>query len=434
MDTARIHELLPDYVRGHLPAEERAAVERALARSEELRRERDRLEAYYGAMNALGAVKAPDDFLEKIHNRIETGGVVKRLLRRLFLPMPVKLPLELAGLAVTAVLILMIYQPFERDGVPPLSFEERSGRNEKRQRPLPAGRHHETSHETHQLPSTGSGRTTATVPRQSPTSSTFSALTKRRADAAEDDTPPTERKNARLPHDNAPAKVKSAERPARTEPGMALTEDRVSDTPDHSRAKKGDDDGEREAAPAPPPASPQASEIPLMGFAEDMPRADASEEPAQAAEDVSRLRSSRKMTAAEGDKTTPPQVSLRLHGTATEKLVIHSTPSHRSRTKAEAMTSRSSAAEPPVDAGQADPRARLEKVLRRHDAGFVWKAGSGEDDGSYTVTVAAVRLDELRAALAALGTLRDRELRRLEAAPSDTIRFVLEVTVHRSRR
>ncbi|MDD5269965.1 MAG: hypothetical protein PHE80_02120 [Candidatus Omnitrophica bacterium] len=61
---------------------------------------------YLKQMNSLPKVKAPDDFLQKVRTRIEKRPLRERIIDALFVPFRIKIPLEVA--AVTATLLLVM--------------------------------------------------------------------------------------------------------------------------------------------------------------------------------------------------------------------------------------------------------------------------------------------------------------------------------------
>jgi hypothetical protein len=65
-------------------------------------------------LGSLESFKAPDDFLEKLHERLEPRGSFRKIMRILFVPGRIKIPLEFATATAMAVLIfsiLYIQQP-----------------------------------------------------------------------------------------------------------------------------------------------------------------------------------------------------------------------------------------------------------------------------------------------------------------------------------
>ncbi|OGX28234.1 MAG: hypothetical protein A3F87_04780 [Omnitrophica WOR_2 bacterium RIFCSPLOWO2_12_FULL_51_24] len=76
-------------------------------------------EEYLKQMSSLPKVKAPEDFLEKVHERIERRSAFEKIMRTLFVPVKVKVPLEVAAMAATIILIFStigIKKPVEREG------------------------------------------------------------------------------------------------------------------------------------------------------------------------------------------------------------------------------------------------------------------------------------------------------------------------------
>jgi hypothetical protein len=122
MDKRIAQELLPDYVRGLLQPEQARLVEQALAGSEELTREKSRLQAYFAALDAVEPVTAPPDFINRVNRHIDRPPIIKRLINALLLPLQVKIPLELAGAAACAIVLVVVLRPhYTKNPAPMLS-------------------------------------------------------------------------------------------------------------------------------------------------------------------------------------------------------------------------------------------------------------------------------------------------------------------------
>jgi hypothetical protein len=112
MDYNEILELLPDWVAGKLDPTRAAVIEREVQSSKALRREADALRAYYAALKSVPPEQAREGFIEKVHARIEERRGLRGLARAIFLPLQWKVPLELAGVGVTLLLVVVIWNPF----------------------------------------------------------------------------------------------------------------------------------------------------------------------------------------------------------------------------------------------------------------------------------------------------------------------------------
>jgi hypothetical protein len=112
MNDKEIRDLLHDYVRGHVGEEQKKEIESALAASDSLKQEIARVRAYYGALDDMGQVRASDDFLDKVHERIQRRQQTHGVLWKLFFPLHIKVPLELVGVAATVLLIVFLYNPY----------------------------------------------------------------------------------------------------------------------------------------------------------------------------------------------------------------------------------------------------------------------------------------------------------------------------------
>ncbi|MFA4858506.1 MAG: hypothetical protein WC901_05185 [Candidatus Margulisiibacteriota bacterium] len=60
-------------------------------------------------LSSLKAKPAPKDFLETVHARLEKRSILQNIIAALFLPLNVKLPLELAGAVATLIFMIFIF-------------------------------------------------------------------------------------------------------------------------------------------------------------------------------------------------------------------------------------------------------------------------------------------------------------------------------------
>jgi len=106
MECLKIKGLLSEYIDNALDASSKKLVEKHLSMCENCREELESLKICVEELSSLEKVRAPEDFLQKLHERIQPRFNFKDIMRKVFVPMRIKLPLELAG--VTAALLLMI--------------------------------------------------------------------------------------------------------------------------------------------------------------------------------------------------------------------------------------------------------------------------------------------------------------------------------------
>ena len=137
MECKKVKELLSLYVEGALEEEEERKVKEHLSTCPACREELLRWKSYFQTMNALEKVKAPEDFIYKLHTRLRKP----RVWERLFSPLHIKLPLEVVGVAAMVFIVLHILQPlFMRDKhvaqLPP-SIEEKIKVSEKEEGKYP---------------------------------------------------------------------------------------------------------------------------------------------------------------------------------------------------------------------------------------------------------------------------------------------------------
>lgn len=113
MECAEVKKLLSEYLDGALAAEKKALVEKHIetchACAEELAFLKDCGEKFA----ALKKVKAPADFLNQVRSRLERRFSFKKMLRILFVPVHLKIPLEAAALAAAVLIIAFIFKTWQ---------------------------------------------------------------------------------------------------------------------------------------------------------------------------------------------------------------------------------------------------------------------------------------------------------------------------------
>lgn len=144
MGCEEIREHLSEYVDGVLDPETKSMVEEHLSACEDCREELAALKALVGELGSMEAVSPPEDFLEQLHARMERRPFMSSILRKLFMPMKIKIPLELAGAVALVVLVFSILHlqqaQFKMPGRPEaLKQEEATVRGDTRARPEAEG-------------------------------------------------------------------------------------------------------------------------------------------------------------------------------------------------------------------------------------------------------------------------------------------------------
>jgi hypothetical protein len=108
MDCAGIDELLSEYIDGTLDSKTVQMVEKHISVCVDCKETLASLRAMVEELNALEPMKAPADFLEKIHQRMEPRSDFSRLFKKLFVPFKIKIPLQLAAAATASILVVMV--------------------------------------------------------------------------------------------------------------------------------------------------------------------------------------------------------------------------------------------------------------------------------------------------------------------------------------
>jgi hypothetical protein len=114
MECARIREFLSEYIDGTLDAHTKALVEEHLKTCGECELELAALKALVKELGSLEHVEAQKDFLDKVHERIEQRSPFFGILRKLFVPARIKITLQFATVAATAVLVFAVFTMMQR--------------------------------------------------------------------------------------------------------------------------------------------------------------------------------------------------------------------------------------------------------------------------------------------------------------------------------
>jgi hypothetical protein len=131
LECTRVRELISEYIDDTLDAEARAAVEEHVSACMGCKEELTSLSALVDELGSLGPVKAPGDLLEKIHERLDLGYGFHRIVRKLFVPFRIKIPLEFAGAVVVAILVVAVFLNIQQTEekiakIPKITTQERS--------------------------------------------------------------------------------------------------------------------------------------------------------------------------------------------------------------------------------------------------------------------------------------------------------------------
>jgi hypothetical protein len=130
LECTRVRELISEYIDETLDAEVRAAVEEHVSACMGCKEELTKVSALVDELGSLGPVKAPGDLLEKIHERMDLGYGFHRIVRKLFVPFRIKIPLEFAGAVVVAILVVAVFLNIQQTEekiakIPTVSTQER---------------------------------------------------------------------------------------------------------------------------------------------------------------------------------------------------------------------------------------------------------------------------------------------------------------------
>jgi anti-sigma factor RsiW len=125
MDCSEIKALLSEYMDGTLDPETKDLVDQHVASCAECREELASLKALVHELESLEPMQPPKDFLDQVHERLEKPSWFSTLLRTLFRPFQIKLPLKIAGAAAMAILVFsLLYFQREEFRAPGVAVQE----------------------------------------------------------------------------------------------------------------------------------------------------------------------------------------------------------------------------------------------------------------------------------------------------------------------
>lgn len=116
MECALIQERLSEYIDDTLDANDRAAVENHISTCRTCKEDLASLAKMVEELHAMDPVEAPADFLEKIHKRMDSRFSFDRIIRKLFIPFRIKIPLELAAAATITILVFFVFNIQQKEG------------------------------------------------------------------------------------------------------------------------------------------------------------------------------------------------------------------------------------------------------------------------------------------------------------------------------
>lgn len=126
MKNRHVRDRLSEYIDGMLSEKEASAVKEHMNRCPDCLEEYKEMLKIIGYMNQMEGLGIPDSFVEKVHERMEKKSSLRGLLKGLFIPIKIKVPLELAGVAAAALLVIYIVGIRGKQHVYELAYVQRS--------------------------------------------------------------------------------------------------------------------------------------------------------------------------------------------------------------------------------------------------------------------------------------------------------------------
>ncbi|MBN1848701.1 MAG: zf-HC2 domain-containing protein [Deltaproteobacteria bacterium] len=125
MDCVNIQRLLSEYIDGVLDAQTRDKVEKHLSTCERCGEEIESLKALIRDLETLPRVKAPDDFLEQLHERMHARFDFWAYIKGFSRFFQMRIPLQIAAATAMAVLIFaIVYSPHIGDRITDMQVDK----------------------------------------------------------------------------------------------------------------------------------------------------------------------------------------------------------------------------------------------------------------------------------------------------------------------
>jgi len=109
MECHRVKKLLSEYIDNTLDERTGTLIEGHLKECEDCNYEYISMKTMVEELRSMGSLEAPKDFLEKVHERIDSFSPIERIRTSFFFLSSIKVPMELIALAATSVLIFIVF-------------------------------------------------------------------------------------------------------------------------------------------------------------------------------------------------------------------------------------------------------------------------------------------------------------------------------------
>lgn len=111
MKCRNVKEHLDEYIHDETKQDLKILIEEHLSTCKDCSEDFSFLKTYYNEIASFTKAKAPDDFLFKLNQRLEKETSFKQLLRKLFFPLKIKIPLETAGITAIVIFMIILFDP-----------------------------------------------------------------------------------------------------------------------------------------------------------------------------------------------------------------------------------------------------------------------------------------------------------------------------------
>lgn len=113
MKCTEIKNLLSPYLDGDLDEKKKQWIDEHLAICSSCAKELEELKEIISGLKKIPEVEPPPYFLEAVHARLERSSLLTEILRRLFVPVYIKVPIEAITVTATIIIVMVLVQKSE---------------------------------------------------------------------------------------------------------------------------------------------------------------------------------------------------------------------------------------------------------------------------------------------------------------------------------
>lgn len=114
MDCKKIKPKLTDYINNELSKELEKEVKNHIDNCKNCKQEINFLKKYFNEIKNIKPINAPFDLLDKIHIRLNKKSDFKNFIKKLFIPLQIKIPIQIITVTAAVIFIILLFNPIKQ--------------------------------------------------------------------------------------------------------------------------------------------------------------------------------------------------------------------------------------------------------------------------------------------------------------------------------